>query len=306
MDLKTYAVSQKITNGSNLLDYVVKGESVPLDVLESSFVELLASFDDEQARTLISNYQDYLNKSVPLGIVSLGDHQFKVDGHISQGVLDTVKLLHNIEPEQVVNDVIEYTFTNLQSGHPIKIESLQLVESSRQIVDQIKNIPSIKPLDEVSNQIKTIPSIKSLDEVSDLKTSGIDFVNVDLLNELPPVSPFIIEDDINTADESTNSFDNPLNLQLDELTKATDSLSDMSTNWDVEDQSVDNSVIDEISKDDTLLESDINSDVDTQTEDEIKQAFTDKLTTIYNEFVSELHRLRIPERLEDYGYPIKL
>jgi len=142
MDLKTYAVSQKIANGSNLLDYVVKGESVPLNVVESSFVELLESFDDEQARTLISNYQEYLNKSVPLGIVSLGDHQFKVDGHVSQGVLDAVKLLHNIEPEQVVNDVIEYTFTNLQSGHPIKIESLQLVESSKQVVDQIKNIPS--------------------------------------------------------------------------------------------------------------------------------------------------------------------
>lgn len=293
MDLKTYAVSQKIANGSNLLDYVVKGESVPLDVVESSFVELLESFDDEQARTLISNYQEYLNKSVPLGIVSLGDHQFKVDGHVSQGVLDAVKLLHNIEPEQVVNDVIEYTFTNLQSGHPIKIESLQLVESSKQVVDQIKNIPSIIPIDEMDKS----------------KNSGIEFVNADLTKPLAPTSPFVIEDDsVKVEDElgkpveHVNSFDNPLDLQLDELTKATDSLSDMSNEWDVVDPLITEGVNDTV----PLSDTDSDTAVDAQTEEEIKQAFTDKLTTIYNEFVSELHRLRIPERLEDYGYPVEL
>lgn len=293
MDLKTYAVSQKITNGSNLLDYVVKGESVPLDVVESSFVELLESFDDEQARTLISNYQEYLNKSVPLGIVSLGDHQFKVDGHVSQGVLDAVKLLHNIEPEQVVNDVIEYTFTNLQSGHPIKIESLQLVESSKQVVDQIKNIPSIIPIDEMDKS----------------KNSGIEFVNADLTKPLAPTSPFVIEDDsvkvedeLDKPVEHVNSFDNPFDLQLDELTKATDSLSDMSNEWDVVDPSITEGVNDMVPLSDTNSD----TEVDAQTEEEIKQAFTDKLTTIYNEFVSELHRLRIPERLEGYGYPVEL
>lgn len=293
MDLKTYAVSQKIANGSNLLDYVVKGESVPLDVVESSFVELLESFDDEQARTLISNYQEYLNKSVPLGIVSLGDHQFKVDGHVSQGVLDAVKLLHNIEPEQVVNDVIEYTFTNLQSGHPIKIESLQLVESSKQVVDQIKNIPSIIPIDEMDKS----------------KNSGIEFVNTDLTKPLAPTSPFVIEDDsvkveneLDKPVEHVNSFDNPLDLQLYKLTKATDSLSDMSTEWDVVDPSITEGVNDTV----PLLDTDSDTEVDAQTEAEIKQAFTDKLTTIYNEFVSELHRLRIPERLEGYGYPVEL
>jgi hypothetical protein len=293
MDLKTYAVSQKIANGSNLLDYVVKGESVPLDVVESSFVELLESFDDEQARTLISNYQEYLNKSVPLGIVSLGDHQFKVDGHVSQGVLDAVKLLHNIEPEQVVNDVIEYTFTNLQSGHPIKIESLQLVESSKQVVDQIKNIPSIIPIDEMDKN----------------KNSGIEFVNADLTKPLAHTSPFVIEDDsvkvedeLNKPVDHANSFDNPLDLQLDELTKATDSLSDMSNEWDVVDPSITEGVNDTV----PLSDTDSDTAVDAQTEEEIKQAFTDKLTTIYNEFVSELHRLRIPERLEGYGYPVEL
>ena len=293
MDLKTYAVSQKIANGSNLLDYVVKGESVPLNVVESSFVELLVSFDDEQARTLISNYQEYLNKSVPLGIVSLGDHQFKVDGHVSQGVLDAVKLLHNIEPEQVVNDVIEYTFTNLQSGHPIKTESLQLVESSKQVVDQIKNIPSIIPIDEMDKN----------------KNSGIEFVNADLTKPLAPTSPFVIEDDsvkvedeLNKPVDHVNSFDNPLDLQLDELTKATDSLSDMSNEWDVVDPSITEGVNDMV----PLFDKDSDTAVDAQTEEEIKQAFTDKLTTIYNEFVSELHRLRIPERLEGYGYPVEL
>lgn len=293
MDLKTYAVSQKIANGSNLLDYVVKGESVPLNVVESSFVELLESFDDEQARTLISNYQEYLNKSVPLGIVSLGDHQFKVDGHVSQGVLDAVKLLHDIEPEQVVNDVIEYTFTNLQSGHPIKIESLQLVESSKQVVDQIKNIPSIIPIDEMDKN----------------KNSGIEFVNADLTKPLAPTSPFVIEDDsvkvedeLNKPVDHVNSFDNPLDLQLDELTKATDSLSDMSNEWDVVDPSITEGVNDMV----PLSDKDSDTAVDAQTEEEIKQAFTDKLTTIYNEFVSELHRLRIPERLEGYGYPVEL
>ena len=310
MDLKTYAVSQKISTDSNLLDYIVKGQDIPLDVIESSFADFLESFEDSQAHMMVNDYIKYLHTSIPLGIVSLGDHKFKIDGHIPQGVLHALKLLHNVEPETLVQEVINHTFSDLHQDREIKIESLQLLESSKVLVEKIKSQSPV--IDTSSTPEVNHQSELSSNNVSDLMTSEV----------LTPVTTFTLEDEssnekvanewnIGSTDVSTelnhndtNVIPNPIDtISFDDITIGDDPSFDVHKDSQSNQNNDDTLIANPVPLSETITEDVPTSDVN---EDDIQKAFVDKLTSIYDDFVSELHRLNIPERLASYGYPIEL
>lgn len=55
MNLKTFAVSQKLHRDQKLLDYVVHEQAVPLNVIQDAFGPLLETQTDVKAERLITN-----------------------------------------------------------------------------------------------------------------------------------------------------------------------------------------------------------------------------------------------------------
>ena len=92
MDLREYAISQKIQGKSDLLNYVVNNKDVPVDVLETSFRDLLTEQTDAHVADISNDYIKYLKERVKVGIIPLGDHKFEVSGDISDNELEAIEL----------------------------------------------------------------------------------------------------------------------------------------------------------------------------------------------------------------------
>lgn len=138
MDLKTYAVYRKLTANSALLEHLAKNEPVPINVLESDIDELIKSLHNTQAEQLIADYPRYLQENVQLGTIKDGDNQFTINGEISEPVIQSIEILHDVDRKDVVSNFITHTMMDLNGNRDVKIENLSLSEAVDSFVELTK------------------------------------------------------------------------------------------------------------------------------------------------------------------------
>ena len=150
MDLKTYAVGQKLLHDDGLLDYVVRQEPVPVDVVAASFRDFLDRQEDAQARKLIDDYRGFLGEAVPVVITrNQGTGGYQVSGEIPDSMVSAIMLVHNLSPEAVIKSLVDQSLCTVH-GQKCEIVECSMEEAAERTRMKAASIPEVSPVPEAS------------------------------------------------------------------------------------------------------------------------------------------------------------
>lgn len=192
MDLREYAISQKIQGKSDLLNYVVNNKDVPVDVLETSFSDLLTEQTDAQVADISKDYIKYLKERVKVGIIPLGDHKFEVSGDISDNELEAIELLTGDDKDTVVKRLLDNVLNELRGHNDLDISEIEFSES--EIKEAVKHAND--KVEEIVNKLPELPVHEEAHEETH---------EVEEIVERPQM--FDDEDDIKDEEVSEDAFD---------------------------------------------------------------------------------------------------
>ena len=259
MDLREYAISQKIQGKSDLLNYVVNNKDVPVDVLETSFRDLLTEQTDAHVADISNDYIKYLKERVKVGIIPLGDHKFEVSGDISDNELEVIELLTGDDKDTVVKLLLDNVLNELRGHKDLDISEIEFSES--EIKEAVKHAND--KVEEIVNNLPELPvHEKSYEETHE----------VDEIVERPQM--FDDEDDIKDEEVSEDDYE-------DEYPEYDDKyLDEESSEYDEE----------SVEYDDESAEYDDQVDVQTEVPEEV-------ILDIYNSFVGDIRARGLDKKL---------
>ena len=282
MDLREYAISQKIQGKSDLLNYVVNNKDVPVDVLETSFRDLLTEQTDAHVADISNDYIKYLKERVKVGIIPLGDHKFEVSGDISDNELEVIELLTGDDKDTVVKRLLDNVLNELRGHKDLDISEIEFSES--EIKEAVKHAND--KVEEIVNNLPELPvHEKSYEETHE----------VDEIVERPQM--FDDEDDIKDEEVSEDVFD----IDVDTIDFGVDLEDEDDYEDDYEDEypEYDDKYLDEESSeydeesveyDDESAEYDDQVDVQTEVPEEV-------ILDIYNSFVGDIRARGLDKKL---------
>ena len=289
MDLREYAISQKIQGKSDLLNYVVNNKDVPVDVLETSFRDLLTEQTDAHVADISNDYIKYLKERVKVGIIPLGDHKFEVSGDISDNELEAIELLTGDDKDTVVKRLLDNVLNELRGHNDLDISEIEFSES--EIKEAVKHAND--KVEEIVNNLPELPvHEKSYDETHE----------VDEIVERPQM--FDDEDDIKDEEVSEDVFDIDVDtidfgVDLEDEEVSEDDYEDEYPEYDDEYLDEESSEYDEESAeyddesaeyDDESAEYDDQVDVQTEVPEEV-------ILDIYNSFVGDIRARGLDKKL---------
>lgn len=282
MDLREYAISQKIQGKSDLLNYVVNNKDVPVDVLETSFRDLLTEQTDAHVADISNDYIKYLKELVKVGIIPLGDHKFEVSGDISDNELEVIELLTGDDKDTVVKRLLDNVLNELRGHKDLDISEIEFSES--EIKEAVKHAND--KVEEIVNKLPELPvHEKSYEETHE----------VDEIVERPQM--FDDEDDIKDEEVSEDVFDIDVDtidfgVDLEDEEVSEDDYEDEYPEYDDEYLDEESSEYDEesVEYDDESAEYDDQVDVQTEVPEEV-------ILDIYNSFVGDIRARGLDKKL---------
>ena len=179
MDLKTFAVYQKLISNSTLLEYIVNNEDIPVNVVEDNMKELLEPLQHSESEALVNDYREHLRNTVKTSFSKKEDNVFDVNGHIDDPVIESIELLHGVDREDVVRDVVSSVMGDLNSDRHVEIENVLLSEEADDFLRM-----ATKPLfsSDISQTIDVEPD-EAIDHLLDEVLSSEDIVKDDAVEE---------------------------------------------------------------------------------------------------------------------------
>lgn len=144
MNLKTFAVSQKLHRDQKLLDYVVHEQAVPLNVIRDAFGPLLETQTDVKAERLITNYKTLLADEIPIRVHKNAENGFEISGNVPDTMLEAITLVHGVSAEDAVRDLINTHMEQLY-GTTCEILHSELKQEAERTLLEASNIPEILP-----------------------------------------------------------------------------------------------------------------------------------------------------------------
>lgn len=216
MDLREYAISQKIQGKSDLLNYVVNNKDVPVDVLETSFRDLLTEQTDAPVADISNDYIKYLKERVKVGIIPLGDHKFEVSGDISDNELEVIELLTGDDKDTVVKRLLDNVLNELRGHKDLDISEIEFSES--EIKEAVKHAND--KVEEIVNKLPELPvhekSYEETHEVDEIVERPQMFDDEDDIKD-EEVSEDVFDIDVDTIDFGDVSEDEQVDASEDEL-----------------------------------------------------------------------------------------
>ncbi len=128
MDLRTYAISQKLKQNSDLWLYIADGRDVPISVVESAFSNILNDTNDLEAERLANDYDSYVTNHVPLTVSPL-NRGAQINGELDDRAMDVIQHLYHYNAEDVVRHAIRHTIEILSPHRNFEIADIQLFAS---------------------------------------------------------------------------------------------------------------------------------------------------------------------------------
>lgn len=289
MDLREYAISQKIQGKSDLLNYVVNNKDVPVDVLETSFSDLLTEQTDAQVADISNDYIKYLKERVKVGIIPLGDHKFEVSGDISDNELEAIELLTGDDKDTVVKRLLDNVLNELRGHNDLDISEIEFSES--EIKEAVKHAND--KVEEIVNNLPELPvHEKAHEETHD----------VDEIVERPQM--FDDEDDIKDEEVSEDVFDIDVDtidfgVDLEDEEVSEDDYEDEYPEYDDEYLDEESSEYDEgsVEYDDESAEYDEESHEDDDQVDVQTVVPEEVILDIYNSFVGDIRARGLDKKL---------
>lgn len=194
MDLKIYAISQKLKNqNSELLKYI-NNDNIPRDVIETEFKEIFEKYQDDEAMLLADDYKEYLLGTTQV-MFSKNASGLDIEGEVKDNVLDVIETVHKTSKEQVVGELVsglvetinptrEYEITNIDFIE--QLSSLEeRIQKHKSQIDEIKINKSIEEkIDELEKTVE-IEDKKSVNDQIDLFNKAVDEANVSNVSSEP-------------------------------------------------------------------------------------------------------------------------
>ncbi len=289
MDLREYAISQKIQGKSDLLNYVVNNKDVPVDVLETSFSDLLTEQTDAQVADISKDYIKYLKERVKVGIIPLGDHKFEVSGDISDNELEAIELLTGDDKDTVVKRLLDNVLNELRGHKDLDISEIEFSES--EIKEAVKHAND--KVEEIVNNLPELPVHEKAHEETH---------EVEEIVERPQM--FDDEDDIKDEEVSEDAFDIDVDtidfgVDLEDEEVSEDDYEDEYPEYDDEYLDEESSEYDEesVEYDDESAEYDEESHEDDDQVDVQTVVPEEVILDIYNSFVGDIRARGLDKKL---------
>lgn len=299
MNLKHFAVLQKLNGTSNLLQYVIENKDIPVEELEKAFGFLLENETSNVVDEVVTNYKKYLQKHTQLGIVNLTETDFEVTGHIDNNLLETIVLLTGERQEDIVHDLVAAVMSEIRGSKNIKIDDLEI--SDDELETAVKTV-----LTNTENEI-----VRSVSETSELDEPEIEYTETPVIEDIDDAQEVPEFSDVETADSNDNSFEDfdvdALDLDLDGDNEQNsdeqdgdeqdgDNEQELETDHEIGD--VEKSIT-PISFDSIVDEDDANESNDVQTEnnEELVNHYREAVQRVYDFVVKELQARDLDKRL---------
>lgn len=162
MNFKSYAISRKLKNNSDLIKYLNEG-TIPVEVIEKEFSEVFALYKDEEAELLSEDYREYLRKHVPVSFIPTSKG-LDVKGNISDNVLNIINDVHGVEKYEVVSTVVHDVVETVSPNRKFNVSNVLFSEELNKLTDRVEEHK--KQLVDMTNENKIVSAleIKSNDE----------------------------------------------------------------------------------------------------------------------------------------------
>lgn len=144
MDLKTYAVHQKLEADSELLAYVVKGSPIPVPIVEENFRAYLEPLNDPAATRLIEDYAELIGDEIPVTTQRMEDGGYTISGDIPDRLVEAIQLVHEVTPEEIVSALVNRN-TAAVHGQALDIMDIDLSDAARHTLLGAMEIPKVQP-----------------------------------------------------------------------------------------------------------------------------------------------------------------
>ena len=201
MNLKHFAVLQKLQGKSNLLEYLVENKDVPIVELEKAFGSLLEKETSTVAEEVVSDYKTYLQKNTQLGIVTVSDNEFTVTGGVDNQLVEAIQLLTGDTKEDIVDNLVATVMSEIRGSKELTVSNVEI--SDEDIVTTVKHV-----IDDAEYAIshadfaEEIPVEKPVGEVEQ-SVAEISFD--DILRQDEPTIPEHVEIDLDEIGEDVQA-----------------------------------------------------------------------------------------------------
>jgi uncharacterized membrane-anchored protein YjiN (DUF445 family) len=270
MNLKEFAVHRKLNKARDeLLNYVISGDPVPIDVLEKSFSGVLSPLKDDLAETLITDYMGALNKTVPLIVTVLPSGGYDISGEIPDNMMEAIELVHNLKEDHVVREIVNHQLTAVY-----KKEACDIVD-----MDISKEEPIEDEIDELFDE----PIAEMFDEPIEEEIEE-------------PVEEVVEESVGEVAEEPIKEFEEPVAKQVEESVKepVAKQVEEPVEEPVKEPVAEEKEVIEPLSEPE---EEEVREPPVEDSEIEKQKQVTEAIRRIYNRFCEDLIAYRLDERL---------
>lgn len=306
MNFKSYAISRKLKNNSDLIKYLNEG-TIPVEVIEKEFSEVFALYKDEEAELLSEDYREYLRKHVPVSF-SPTSKGLDVKGNISDNVLNIINDVHGVEKYEVVSTVVHDVVETVSPNRKFNVSNVLFSEELNKLTDRVEEHK--KQLVDMTNENKIVSAleIKSNDEsisIENHNEASYTSVDVDKLAEKEVVSEAekeavvekseketvvekVEEESEETVSEKVGLVADDVDFNIDKVIEGVEkSEAKESAKEDVEQET----------KEDSKEEVKEESDEKVETKEETKEEDAELRKEIWNNFVMDLADKKMNERI---------
>lgn len=197
MNLKHFAVLQKLQGKSNLLEYLVENKDVPIVELEKAFGSLLEKETSTVAEEVVSDYKTYLQKNTQLGIVTVSDNEFTVTGGVDNRLVEAIQLLTGDTKEDIVDNLVATVMSEIRGSKELTVSNVEI--SDEDIVTTVKHV-----IDDAEYAISHADFAEEK-PVGEVEQSVAEISFDDILRQDEPTIPEHVEIDLDEIGETVQA-----------------------------------------------------------------------------------------------------
>jgi hypothetical protein len=201
MNLKHFAVLQKLQGKSNLLEYLVENKDVPIVELEKAFGSLLEKETSTVAEEVVSDYKTYLQKNTQLGVVTVSDNEFTVTGGVDNRLVEAIQLLTGDTKEDIVDNLVATVMSEIRGSKELTVSNVEI--SDEDIVTTVKYV--IDDAEYAISHADLAEEIPVEKPVGEVEQSVAEISFDDILRQDEPTIPEHVEIDLDEIGEDVQA-----------------------------------------------------------------------------------------------------
>lgn len=235
MNLKSFATQRYLDGDSELLDYVISDATVPVAVLEKEFDVVDYPVSGLATALLSESYMEFLQKTVPIGLVKTGEHTFEVTGELPDSVIEILEKLHGVDKTDVVNQLIVDMMHDFSSDRDVEVGSISFEASPVEVKEELDVATDVEAsveetVENLDERIDEFESSEYAELVYDVPEvpEAVEFIESDVVSTIDGLIDDDIRNDGEQPDVSNLDFDATYHEgEFDETFEPTDGFDDM-------------------------------------------------------------------------------